>query len=427
MNLEIETRVIGGLISIGEYKNLKVQEAMLLLTEDSFYHVHTRAIYNLIKSLYEQELQFDAVSIMGLIPDQQFEFYNHSLKEQYYTANMLNHDVDELCSLRTLRKQQLILLSTLQGSCAEVITKKALDHISNGIQTLTSTINSRVNNNLESVESMVDDWFSQPTDHNFIYLNNCPLPPVPNQSLITIAGRSGHGKTFFAMYVMNKLIEQLPGKQHIYFNLEMNKRVMLQRYASLLGYTGESERAIVKNALPELMAKNMFFVNLPLITIDEIETLCRYSSLQEPIGVVTVDYLGLIKSKTKSDRNDLTQSDIAKRLAALSIELNCVVIGLIQVNRDFKTRPVGDRVPLVSDSAESMGSVHSATWWLGIDQPQNDSSDLEFQDLFQVACRKNRNGSTFYHEFDFKNGQFFKRERKFSDYPRSSLAKPIDM
>src|SRR5574338_747465 len=100
-------------------------------------------------------------------------------------------------------------------------------------------------------------------------------------------------------------------------------------------------------------------------------------------------------------------------------------MALIQVNRDYKSRPVGDRCPQVSDAAESSGSVRSATWWIGIDQPQKDSQEIEFKDLFQVACRKNRNGSNFYTELDFVNEGFYKRERKFFEMARGSLENPI--
>jgi replicative DNA helicase len=132
-----------------------------------------------------------------------------------------------------------------------------------------------------------------------------------------------------------------------------------------------------------------------------------------------VDYLGLVGSKSKYDRKDLQQGDIAKRLAALSLELNCVVIALIQVNREFKTRTVGNRCPLTSDAAESMGSVHSSSWWLGIDQPQNDDNSAEYRDLFKVACRKNRGDAGMFEiNLTFKNGMFSRYFRAFS--PRSS-------
>jgi replicative DNA helicase len=410
--MDLEIRTIGALLSIGDHKKHLIQQSMMELSEDCFYSHDTRDIYLIIRKLFDKQEHFDVISILALIPDNRFEFFQRTLRDEFYTANFLTHDIEQLNNYRTLRKQLLILQATLDSAIDENSPSIALNLISDSLSALTETVNVTKNQNKESVQTMVDEWFSQEEDNNYIYLEDTQFPRVPNQSLITIAGRSGHGKTFIAMYLMDKIIDQLPGKQNIYFNLEMNKHVMLQRYAGLLGYTGGTDREIVQNALPELLKKNMYFVNLPMITIDQIETISRLSALSQPVGVMVVDYLGLITTKSKAERNDLDQSGIAKRLAALSIELNCVVIALIQVNRDFKNRPVGERIPRPEDSSESMGSVHSATWWLGIDQPQKDDPSIEYKDLFQLGCRKGRNGETFFFDLDFRDGQFFKRDNK---------------
>jgi replicative DNA helicase len=127
-----------------------------------------------------------------------------------------------------------------------------------------------------------------------------------------------------------------------------------------------------------------------------------------------VDYLGLIGSKARYEAKHLQQADISKRLAALSLELDCVVICLIQVNREFKNRPVGDRCPLTTDASESMGSVYSSSWWIGIDRPEQDDNSGEFQHLFMVACRKNRGDQgNFEFNLKFQNGMFSKWYRPF--------------
>jgi replicative DNA helicase len=195
----------------------------------------------------------------------------------------------------------------------------------------------------------------------------------------------------------------------------MHERVMMERHARLLGVPGKDRTEIIRNGIAKLIEKNVSLISEPMITIEEIEIECRIAAMRQPIAVIVVDYLQLIRSKNKSESKHLEQSDIAKRLAALSIELNCVVIDLIQVNRDFKTRVAGDRCPVPQDSAESMGSVHSSSWWLGIDQPQCDSNDPEWQDMFQVQCRKNRGESGMFSlKLQFRNGMFSKWERPFS-------------
>lgn len=269
---------------------------------------------------------------------------------------------------------------------------------------------------------IADEFLSEDYEDNTeIHVDIPGLPPVPNRALITIAGRSGHGKTFFALHLMDKLIDALPNKQTIYFNLEMDERVMMERHATLLGIQGNSRKDRISNGLGILLPKNVCIVSEPMITIEEIETECRIAAIIRPIGVIIVDYIGLIRSKARSERKDLEQGDIAKRLAALSLSLNCIVIALIQVNREFKNRPVGQRCPVTSDASESMGTVHSSSWWIGIDQPQADSNEPEWRDQFLVECRKNRGDAGLFDlKLKFKHGMFSKWERPFcSSYSKS--------
>ena len=216
---------------------------------------------------------------------------------------------------------------------------------------------------------------------------------------------------------MDAIIDARPGEQTLYFNLEMHPRVMIERHALLLGARGANRKEVIANAAPKLMQKNVSLVSVPMITIEQIEAESRLAALRQPVCCIVVDYLGLVGSKAKYDAKYQQQNDIAKRLAALSMELDCVVILLAQVNRDFKTRPIGDRCPLTSDAAESSGSVHSSTWWIGIDQPQNDDPSGDYQDLFMVECRKNRGNANFSLKFTFKNGMFWKYQKPFSPRP----------
>lgn len=413
MSLDIEIRTLGALIQIGKSNNHYAQTAMLELNSDYFYNVHTRCVFGIINKLFNSGELFDAISLSGLIPDNSYSFFQDSLRAEYYTSNLLLHDVEILASYATLRKQMNILRSTIKDASKETLPSHALELINNSLSEIAAS-NLKQKDTVRSYETIAEEFLSeQGEDDSYTHVDIPGMPPVPNNALIIIAGRSGHGKTFFAMHLMDKLIDAKQGKQCLYFNLEMAERTMLERHATLLGFTGETRKELIQNALPSLIEKNVSLISVPQITIEEIETQSRLAALREPLNVIVVDYLSLVTSKIKGEKNYMEQNNIAKRLAALSLELKCNVIGLIQVNRDFKTRVIADRIPQVADSAESMGSVHSATWWLGINQPQNDDYSSEFKDLFQIGCRKNRHGANFFLDLDFRNGQFFKRIKPF--------------
>lgn len=405
---EIELRVIAALTHIGDPFELNVQQAMLALDSECFYNSAYRQMFVILENLFKQESEFSFITFITLLPDELYNIATDLIKDEYVSINYLASDVEQLISYRGLRKQLRILIDAANVGLNAFTANEGLIAISDKLQLITQSSSTTRKSYLRSYATIADEFLMEEGDDTSeIHVDIPNLPPILNRSLITIAGRSGHGKTFFAMYLMDKIIDAQVGRQTLYFNLEMHERVMLERHAKLLGIKGYTRKETIANGLAQLLAKNVSLISEQMITIDEIETESRLASLRQPIAVIVVDYLGLIRSKSKSERKDLEQGDIAKRLAALSIELDCVVIALIQVNRDFKTRPVGERCPRVEDSAESMGSVHSSTWWLGIDQPQKDNEDSQWKDMFMVECRKNRGESgNFKLQLKFQGGTF---------------------
>lgn len=419
---EIELRTLSAMIHLGDPSLLKVQKAMLKLERECFNDSDNRIIFELIEKLFAKKQPFDFVDFISLVPTEQYNLVTSMVHDDYVSTNWLERDVEKLLTYRALRKQLKILVNAVNSSLEATTPEDSIEAISEKLQEITKSHRATRKSYLRSYEVIADEFLAEDYEDNTEIPVDIPgLPPVPNRALITIAGRSGHGKTFFALHLMDKLIDAIPGKQTIYFNLEMDERVMMERHATLLGIKGDSRKSRISNGIATLLPKNVSLVSEPMMTIDEIETESRLASLRQPIAVIVVDYLGLIRSKARSERKDLEQGDIAKRLAALSLELNCVVIALIQVNREFKNRPIGQRCPVTSDASESMGSVHSSSWWIGIDQPQADSSDSEWRDQFLVECRKNRgDAGLFSLKLKFKYGMFSKWERPFC----SGYAKP---
>ena len=413
---EVELRVIAALTHIGDPDNLIIQKAMLMLDQHCFSNMDYRALYLIIYDLFKQQKEFTFVSFINSVPDYLSGLVHHMIKTDYITTSYLASDINQLLHYRAWRMQLRILADTINESFQMRTAEESVSVINESLQRLNQTSSTTRKAYIRSYETIADEFLSDnEIDDSQFPVDIEGLPEVPNRALITIAGRSGHGKTFFALYLMDKIIDAQPGKQTLYFNLEMHERAMMERHAKLLGVKGQTRVETIRNGINKLLPKNVSLISEPMITIDEIETECRLASMKQPIAVIVVDYLGLIRSKTKSERKDIEQSDIAKRLAALSIELNCVVIALIQVNREIKNRPIGDRCPIPTDSAESMGSVHSSSWWLGIDQPQNDSDDADLQHLFMVQCRKNRGESGMFSlNFKFMGGTFSKWIKPFS-------------
>lgn len=275
----------------------------------------------------------------------------------------------------------------LESSFKKITAEDALVIIDEQLKDLIWKVSGKSTNgrtNKEIAEEMLKDDYEDDTQ---IVVDIDGLPPIPNYALITIAGRKEAGHNFFAMHLMNKIIDALPEEQALYFNLKMGDP-----------------------SLNTIMSNKVSLISSSSLTIEIIETHSRLAYLKEPISVIVVNHIELIRTKGISERKDLEQTEIAQRLTALSLTLNCVVIALVEINDGLKDRPVGGRCPMTDDAIDSIGTIYSSSWWLGIDQPQIDTTDMDYKDLFQIKCRKTRFGEGLFSlDLNYKNGEFFSR------------------
>ena len=232
--------------------------------------------------------------------------------------------------------------------------------------------------------------------------------------MITICGDTGVGKTYFALYLMHKLGNNNPNKHSLYFNLEMAEQHNWKRLiGNLTGKTFEdlSQQEQI-SAHIQLIQHPITIYEENYSDIDEIITIARIKALEKPLSVIVVDYIGLVTCKTNYHRHDLEQISIAKRLASLAIELNCIVIATSQTNRNPQNRSKDDRCPYMSDAADSSGNYKSAEIWIGIDRPELYNDNPITRNKFIAKLRKNRNGLLFDAVWDFNTGTFAEIDNK---------------
>lgn len=420
---EIEVRVIAALTHIGNPHDLKVQKAILLLDDQCFHNQDCRQMFKIVGELFSQQQRFTYVDFVTSIPRELIPTASLMVEDQYFSVIFLEEDVQKLLAFRAWRMQIRILIDAVNQSLDCHNPEDSLIAISDELQKISHSTQITSKPYKRSAEDILDEILTLGEVYGQDFKVDIPgLPPVPDESMITIAGRSGHGKTFFAMYLMDKIIDVKPDRQALYFNLEMRDAILLERLAILNGFRAENQLATLKKGAGKIISKNLTIFTKDATTIEEIETEARLSAMQCPLSVIVVDYMNLVRSNAKAERQDLQQSDIAKRLAGLATSLKCIVLCLIQVNRDIKNRSIGERCPIVTDSAESMGSVNSSSWWLGINQPQNDDTDAQWQHMFQVHCRKNRGDSGMFQlNLKFRNGMFSEYEKPFCNYSKPDM------
>jgi len=401
-NAEAELGIIGTLISEGSYESHLVQKALLVLDEKYFYRPLHKELFNIIKSCYEKKHPFDVVALIDTKPCAEIGQIITYLATLYFSHTRFEAEIKTIQKAWQIRQQTRALENTLKQVEGSPLVSDALNALHEGIQQVGAVSIDRV------------EQGSTYTEIANAHARGCFKGDEPietgveafgkwcNSSMITIAGAPGVGKTYFGIYVMDAIARFKDEHQNLFFSLEMPRNKIWERHQNIL----QSQTRTVNS-------DNFTVYDHPMIDIEYIETISRLQALQQPVAVIVVDYLSLVTSKKRHDRDDLRVSDITQRLAALAMELGCVVICLSQVNRSPSQRDKDDRCPYPHDAADSSGSVRSSSLWVGIDRPELYDEDAANKNVFVAKCRKNRNGDNFEAYFNFNGGQFAPRDKPF--------------
>ena len=432
---ELERKVLISLMDLDNPKDSRVQKAFLKLTSDVFFDSLHAEIFILIRNCFENQKNFNVFEILALIPKNNNELYMMQkdlmgeLTTLHASSNSLTHDVDRIILFKTLRDQIKITKAMLDEieniadpsdaqkcliNCVDEISSMSFQESKGGIRN-TKITEKYLANDLEK-DIII------PTANSTI--NKVFGGGIMSKSLITLAANAGVGKTGNAIWFLDIIARVQPGRQSLFFSLEMESRHIWTRHVGICGRKqfdkmDEQERFDAIARAMDIDLKIYDTATTPRCSeIDYIITTARLEAMQKPLSVIVVDYFGLVENKGNFERNDLRQSDITNRLAKLAMELNCVVIGLSQVNRSSANRAKDDQCPYPSDAADSSGSHRSSTLWIGLDRPELYSEETWVKDLFIMKTRKNRFGGNPEIKLIFNGGTFL-------DPPEGYFKKPF--
>jgi replicative DNA helicase len=176
--------------------------------------------------------------------------------------------------------------------------------------------------------------------------------------LIIVAARPGAGKSAYAMNVARKVAEK---SNVLVFSLEMSRSELIQR----LVYTEAriDSRMVRRGQLREKdwtkLAGSWSTLNSLKLVIDdtsyltplEIRAKARRVKADSGLGMVIVDYVGLMDPSNKRENTNQDLSEIMKSLKGLSKELSVPVLALSQLSRNTERREA--HRPQLSDLRDS--------------------------------------------------------------------------
>lgn len=229
--------------------------------------------------------------------------------------------------------------------------------------------------------------------------------------MFVVAARPSMGKTSFMMNIVENIcLDQ--GKACMVFSCEMSAAQLVQRLlfarakfsVSQLsrGYTPKKqELQRVQVACKQIMDSKLFIDDTAGISINELRAKARRKKRDENIEFIAIDYLQLMKSRTKQAENSREReiAEISGGIKALAKELSVPILILAQLNRGPEGRTGKSLgIPKMSDLRES-GSIEQDADLVGLlyrnkYYAETEEERVDLDGKAELVLAKNRNGET---------------------------------
>ncbi|MCL2624902.1 MAG: replicative DNA helicase, partial [Planctomycetaceae bacterium] len=222
--------------------------------------------------------------------------------------------------------------------------------------------------------------------------------------LLILAARPSMGKTAFASNIADYVaVEQK--KTTILFSLEMARVELAQRllcsrgrvdaHKVRAGYMSSTDYQALVKASGELSGAPLYIDDSPSRTITEIAAVARRLKRKEDLGLIVIDYLGLIEPDNPFDPRQEQVSKIARRLKGLARELNVPVLCLSQLNRAAEATK--DNRPRLSHLRESGAIEQDADVVMFVHREEyyhkrDDAEEMGVRGQAEIIIAKQRNG-----------------------------------
>lgn len=249
-------------------------------------------------------------------------------------------------------------------------------------------------------ELATDKSAAQGTPTGFSGLDKV-LVGMGKSDFILVGARPGMGKTSFALNIAANVAQSTKKKVCI-FSLEMSAEQLVNRmisseamvdsYALRSGELKPEEWEHIAQASTRLSGCDILIDDTPGITVSGMKGKLRRV---DNLGLVVIDYLGLMSSDRRIDNRVNEVGDITRNLKIMAKELNVPILCCAQLSRGPEGR--NDKRPMLSDLRDS-GSIEQdadCVMFLFRDEyyKTDAASDTE-GNIAEVIVAKNRHGST---------------------------------
>lgn len=393
-----------------------LDDVVQIITADDFYMSEHAEIFSAIRELYANSKEIDFVTLVNSLVTR--GVYTESAATDY--VNQLVNKGSNALNVKDYAKiiKDKSTLRRLIGVCDEV-TEKAygeegdvaglVDYAESLVFDIAQGRNSK---NFRHISDVIGDVYqnlhlmategenAQGTRTGFSGVDRV-LAGMGNSDLILVGARPGMGKTSFALNIATNVAVQ-SRKTVCIFSLEMSaeqlvtriisSEAMIDSYALRTGNLDSKQWSEIAKTTTKLAGCNILIDDTTGMTVTGMKGKLRRV---KNLGLVVVDYLGLMQSDKRIENRVNEVAEISRNLKIMAKELGVPVICCAQLSRGPESRT--DKRPMLSDLRDSGAIEQDADVVIFLYKDDYYKTEKENNDegcIAEIIVAKNRHGST---------------------------------
>ena len=410
-SLVTEQSLLGSIIIAPE----ALDDVVQIITPADFYIEEHAQIFMTIKDLFVNSRDIDFVTLVDALVTK--GVYNETAAADYITQ--LVHKGNNALNVKDYAKiiKDKSLLRKLIDVCDEVSEKAYSEegeaaHLVDYAESLVFEIaQGRDSKNFRHISDVINEVYrnlhemaegeaAQGTKTGFSGVD-AVLAGMGNSDLILVGARPGMGKTSFALNIATNVAVQT-NKAVCIFSLEMSAEQLVSRIISSeamidsvalrTGKLDAKQWNEIAKATTRLAGSNILIDDTTGMTVTGMKGKLRRV---KDLGLVVVDYLGLMQSDRRIDNRVNEVAEISRNLKIMAKELNVPVICCAQLSRGPESRT--DKRPMLSDLRDSGAIEQDADVVIFLYKDEyydKKDTDSDEGSIAEVIVAKNRHGST---------------------------------
>ncbi len=406
-----------------------LNEVADLIRADDFYLSEHKQIYLAMHELFLTNSEIDVVTLIDMLVVK--GIYDKSGGEDYIRT--LTEAVPDALNVKDYARivKEKSVLRQLIAACGEIseaayseqeAVTSILDHAEHLIFDIAQ---GRDTKNFRHIREVLGDVYNhlhelntnkeatQGTQTGFSALDRV-LAGMGKSDLVLVGARPGMGKTAFALNLATNVAKQTK-KAVCIFSLEMSADQLVNRvlasealvnsYALRTGELTPEDWEHLAVAAGELAGCDILIDDTSGMTVTAMKAKLRRV---KNLGLVVIDYLGLMQGDGHKDNRVQEVSEISRSLKIMAKELMVPVVCCAQLSRGPESRT--DKKPMLSDLRDSGAIEQDADTVIFLYRSEyynNGDTGGQETSIAEIIIAKNRHGSVGTVEMGW-NGQYTK-------------------